>query len=175
MSNNQNVKLVRTVEHRSDASVLLRAPGNAVLIERGRPRIFLLSCPCGCGEEIPINLDPRSGPAWRLYRNTRIGISLYPSVWRKSGCKSHFIIWNGKIYLFGQYSDEWEDAEEEATATIEDLVFSKLPIRGLVYYSVIADSLGAVPWDVLHACHRLVKKKIAYEGINKQRAMFGRN
>jgi len=39
-------------------------------------------CPDGCGERIVLNLDPRAGPAWRLY-DRKEKTTLYPSVWRR--------------------------------------------------------------------------------------------
>src|SRR6267378_4236509 len=79
---------------------LVSAPGDAVLIERGTPRWLLLACPCGCGAELPINLDRRAGKAWRVYKHGTTTLSVYPSVWRDTDCGSHFIIWRGNILLF---------------------------------------------------------------------------
>jgi len=53
-------------------------------------------CPCGCGELIQLSLVPKSSPRWRFYR-TKKGISLAPSIWRTTGCKSHFVLKNGKV------------------------------------------------------------------------------
>lgn len=171
-------KLVRfqgTFSTRSEASGHLKSPGDTLLIERGRPRWLLLSCPCGCREEFPINLDPRAGHAWRLYRNRKTGISLFPSVWRESGCRSHFIIWRDKIYLLGRYEDDFESAEQlDAAGSLTEAVRERLPERALVPFAEIADALDAVPWDVLQVCRRLVRVGIAREGKDKQRGSFGR-
>src|ERR1700722_8970214 len=110
MSRASQLHLMGVVSSRGEASAYLKAPGDAVLVERGRPRLLLLSCPCGCGEHFPINLDPRAGPAWRLYRNRTGAITLYPSVWRESGCYSHYIIWRDRILLFGGAEDELDDS-----------------------------------------------------------------
>src|SRR5438309_1731714 len=88
-----------TVSSRSESSGMLRAPGDAVLVKRGRPRVLLLMCPCGCGEELAILLDDRAGPAWRFYLRGG-SITVFPSVWRDTGCESHFILWKDRIYLF---------------------------------------------------------------------------
>jgi hypothetical protein len=150
-------------------------PGDAVLIERGRPRWLLLSCPCGCGEEFPINLDPRAGPAWRLYLNRNAGLSLFPSVWRESGCRSHYIIWRNKIFLFGNYEDDFENSEQpDETGSLIDGVRDRLPVKTLISYTEIADALNAVPWDVLLLCRRLVRLGIAQEGRDKERGCFRR-
>lgn len=170
------------VSSRGEASPLLESSGDAVLVERGRPRLLVLSCPCGCGEHFPINLDPRSGPAWHLYGESgdapagrwrrRRSLSLFPSVWRESGCRSHYIIWDGQIILFGQ-NDEYEGSLE-LTADMLEEVFGRLPAEGLVPLTELADALGAVPWDVATACRRLVKAGRAWEGKGKQRGHFGR-
>jgi hypothetical protein len=175
MTGTKIVRFQGTVSTRSEASGHLKSPGDVVLIERGRPRWLLLSCPCGCGEEFPINLDPRIGPAWRLYRNRKTGISLYPSIWRESDCRSHYIIWRDRIYLFGQYDDDFENAERaDAAGSLTEAVRERLGKRTLVPFAKIADALNAVPWDVLQVCRRLVRIGIAREGKDKQRGSFGR-
>jgi len=86
-----------TIKNRSDSKDLLFKPGDFVIVEREIPRLFILRCPCGCGDDLLINLDKRSGPAWRLYSKSK-KYSLYPSYWRDTACGSHFIIWSSKIY-----------------------------------------------------------------------------
>lgn len=163
------------VQSRGEASAYLKAPGDAVLIERGRPRWLLLSCPCGCGEEFPINLDPRAGPAWRLYISQHTGLSLYPSVWRESGCESHYVIWRDKIYMFGRYEDDFDNASQtDGTSQFTEAVRKRLPIVGLIPFSDVAEDLGEVPWDVLMVCRHLVRSGLAHEGVGKQRGSFGR-
>jgi hypothetical protein len=43
-----------------------------------------------------------------------------------------------------------------------------------ISYLDIADSLGAIPWDVLDVCRQLVRKGAAQEGGSKQRGTFRR-
>jgi Family of unknown function (DUF6527) len=163
-----------TVARLSDASAHLELPGDTVLVERGRPRLLMISCPCGCGELFPINLDPRAGPAWRLYSDPRRGVSLYPSVWRESGCESHYVIWRNRIYLFGTYEDELNSASADELTKLVELVMDRLPTEGLVSFYDIAESLNAIPWDVLTVCRRLVRMRVAREGKGKQRGSFAR-
>jgi hypothetical protein len=173
------------VSSRGEASPLLDSSGDAVLVERGRPRLLVLSCPCGCGEQFPINLDPRAGPAWRLYGGSkeidslgagtwrrRRSLSVFPSVWRETGCRSHYIVWDGRIILFGRDYDY--EGSLELTAEMMEEVFARLPAKGLASSTDIADALGAVPWDVMTACRRLVKACRAWEGKGKERGHFGR-
>lgn len=175
MKSTSVLKFKGTVSSRGEASAFLKAPGDAVLIERERPRLLLLSCPCGCGELFPINLDERAGPAWRLYRNAKTGLTLYPSVWRESGCCSHYIIWRNKIYLFGQDEREWDDEfADDGTMPSAEMVLEQLPMAGLTSFWTIADKLEAVPWDVLRVCRRLVRKDLAREGKGTDRGYFGR-
>jgi hypothetical protein len=176
MTKAKSFRFAKVVSTRGEASAHLNSPGDAVLVERGRPRLLMLSCPCGCGEELPINLDARAGPAWRLYRNRRTGISLFPSVWRESGCQSHFIIWGEKIFLFGQY-----DGDEDLTETRSLLTDSGEPLADAVRrqlsdlptpFGEIAEQLDAIPWDVLTICRQLVRAGLAREGKGKERGSF---
>jgi hypothetical protein len=43
-----------------------------------------------------VNLDPRAGPAWKLY-DREDSLTLFPSVWRESGCEAHFILWRNRL------------------------------------------------------------------------------
>lgn len=162
-----------TVSTRGEAAGKLTAAGDAVLIERGRPRLLLLSCPCGCGEEFPVNLDNRAGPAWRLYRNRRSGLTLYPSVWRDDGCRSHYIIWRDHVLLFGQRDEDVDEpsAEDEPAS---EAVLDALPDNGTRAFADVAAALDAIPWDVLRVCRQLVRRGLAYEGRGNDRGRFGR-
>jgi hypothetical protein len=163
----KHLRLRGTVASRSDASALIREPGDAVLVERGHPRLLVMQCPCGCGEEYPVNVDRKAGKAWRLYRRQG-SITLYPSVWRDTGCESHFVIWNNSIYLFGGDAD-W--LGERGAETNPDRVYAALS-QTFQSISDIADGLDALPWDVLVACRRLVRTGKAVEGASNQRGYF---
>lgn len=173
----KRLKLVlkAVVESRASAIGKLLLPGEAVVIERGVPRWILIKCPCGCGEEIPINVDARSGKAWRLYRDNRSGITLYPSVWRDTGCESHFIVWRGQINLFGSSADDERSPMENAeVSALAERVLHVWPKNGLAPYLPIADQLGEIPWDILEACRWLVRKGILVEGLGRDRGSFRR-
>jgi len=174
MTISRPLRLSGTVSRRSEASNHLRSPSDVVLVERERPRLLLLFCPCGCREELPINLDPRAGLAWRFYSSGRNGLSLFPSVWRESGCRSHFIVWRGKTYLFQRAEDELNTSQQTQDSALDDEVRERLPGAGLVSFVELAEDLGVVPWDVLIVCHRLVRKGVAREGKSRQRGSFGR-
>lgn len=135
----QTLSFRGTVEHRHEADERLHALGEAILVHRGVNRSLTMRCPDGCGETLTVNLDRRSGPAWRLYTEGQ-AVSLFPSVWRNTGCCSHFIVWKSHIY--------WCDWGEELQATDEEFeqrVLTSLS-TALRPYPEIADALDAVPW-----------------------------
>lgn len=56
-----------------------------------------MRCPCGCGESIELPLMLEAKPRWDVKIDHRGRPTLYPSVWRKSGCRAHFWIRNGRV------------------------------------------------------------------------------
>lgn len=154
------------VEHRHEADERIHAPGEAVVVRRGVDRSLTMLCPDGCGETLTINLDRRTGPAWRLYIEGQ-AVSLYPSVWRNTGCCSHFIVWKSRIY--------WCDWEEELQSMDEEFEARVLSSLGptLQPYLQVAAALDVVPWAVLSACHRLRRRGLVREGSGNQRGWFG--
>src|SRR5690348_12912205 len=155
------------VVHRHEADTLLAHSGAAVLVRRGVLRSMVMACPDGCGEKLTINLDPRAGPAWRYYEDGR-NVSLFPSVWRDTGCRSHFIVWRSHIY--------WCDTGDELDVPLEEVVTRVRNVLGdrLQNYTTIADCLGLVPWAVLSACRRLCRTKLAIEGPGDLKGHFKR-
>lgn len=99
---------ITTVRDQAAARVAATRCACIAIVERGVPRWAVFQCPCGCGELVAVNLDKRSGPHWRLLRNED-SISLIPSVWRESGCRSHFIIWKNRVWLFRERREEVEE------------------------------------------------------------------
>jgi uncharacterized protein DUF6527 len=173
MKLSSRLTLKKIVQNRSDAEGYLRSPGDAVLIERGTPRWLLLACPCGCGAELPINLDRRAGKAWRLFKHGKSGLSVYPSVWRDTDCGSHFIIWRSNILLFGEREEDLESPSlGEELQTLRGAVLDWMPVRGFVSYADIADKLQVDPWDVLDACRSLARRGSLREGMGKERGHF---
>ena len=93
-------KSVLFVENHSKASEALKKKDALVVVQRGRPRWLKMRCPCGCGEIISLNLDRAAGENWHLVmQDGKLG--LFPSVWRDSGCQSHFILWRNVAYFCG--------------------------------------------------------------------------
>src|ERR1700749_290831 len=94
-----------TVERYAEASRRVNSSGDCGIVVRGGiNRKLVLRCPDGCGDILSINLDARSGPAWRLY--CRRGMwSLFPSIDRPTGCLSHFILLHNRVL--------WCNADED--------------------------------------------------------------
>lgn len=65
--------------------------------EVNRPWSASFNCPCGCEEVISLSLISTDRPRWRITHNKDERITLYPSVNKIKGCKSHFFIKNGKV------------------------------------------------------------------------------
>jgi hypothetical protein len=97
------VRLTRFTEiveaaNRDDARKLAtESAARIVVIERHGPRAVVFQCPCGCGETMVVNVDPALKRAWRVRRDHR-GLTLLPSVWRTSGCESHFVLWENRVW-----------------------------------------------------------------------------
>ena len=97
---------VRVVQSQYEARKVVTAQlgSAAVVVRGGQTRSVLFTCPCGCGEMLVINADGAAGPAWRVRLDQR-GLTLMPSVWRTTGCESHFIVWANRIWWCRYRSD----------------------------------------------------------------------
>src|SRR5437763_127695 len=62
-------------------------------------------CPCGCGRILQMNLIPDEHPCWELTRHSDRTATLYPSVWRKKDCGSHFWFRQGRVHWCGTEED----------------------------------------------------------------------
>ena len=161
--------ITATVARYSEAAPRLHQAGDAAVVERGGVnRQLVLQCPDGCGEVLSINLDPRSGPAWRLYRR-RGHWSLFPSVDRPTGCLSHFILWRGRVLWCDR---EGEEGEPEIYADLSERVIGALQGDESVGFVELADRLDEVPWDVLGTCRHLVRADILEEDSGEPRGIF---
>lgn len=104
---------VVTVSGQAEARRLAREDTNRlVVIDRIGPRSVLFQCPCGCGDTLVINVDPKLKRPWRLRQNKR-GLSLVPSVWRTTGCLSHFILWENRVWWCGLRDWDSDDLPED--------------------------------------------------------------
>jgi uncharacterized protein DUF6527 len=162
------------VSSRASASAYLKHPGDAVIVDRQGPRWLVLSCPCGCGAEVPVNLDRRAGPAWRIYESPK-GTSIYPSVWRDTDCKSHFIIWRDNIHMIGaRYGASWTDELDEGEDELLQRVLVTLSGREQSAEEISDQIPDSEPWDVWRCCRRLCLLGKAIEGHHHARGRFRR-
>jgi hypothetical protein len=167
----RKIHLLGTAEYRDQAEAMLRAVGDAALVERGVLRSLVMRCPDGCGQTLVVNLDPRAGKAWQL--DLRHGTTtLYPSVWRDGGCESHFIVWKDVIL----WCDRFEDGNREPDYDqgIEPLVLEALPIDQHTDARTVALRLNLIVWDAAKALRRLVARGDAREGTDSLRGAYRR-
>lgn len=61
------------------------------------PAFGFLRCPCGCGETLHLRFFGARRPRWDLQVGDRHAATLTPSIWRQTGCRSHFVLARGKI------------------------------------------------------------------------------
>ena len=66
--------------------------------ENGHFSCAAMMCPCGCGKVIQLNLVAGTRPVWtvELDSDTRT-VTLWPSIWRTTGCRSHFLLRSGRV------------------------------------------------------------------------------
>lgn len=166
------VRYLGKAQNHAAAVAKLAQPGDAVIVDREGPRLLVMRCPCSCGDNLLVNLDKRSGPAWRIYLSNQ-EVTLYPSYWRDGGCGSHFILWANKIYWCYGWQDT-DDYDWRATAHLEQQVLEALPVGSYTEYEYIADQLDEIPWMVLQACRQLAQKGCVQSRFHEGRWEFFR-
>lgn len=62
-----------------------------------------MPCPCKCGEILHMNLIPDERPCWQVTIHQDHTVSLFPSVWRQKGCRSHFWFQRGYVIWCDKY------------------------------------------------------------------------
>lgn len=163
-------KVLATVARYAEAAGTVANPGDCAIVERaGVSWQLVMRCPDGCGEILSVNLDARSGPAWRLYKK-RGAWSLFPSIDRTSGCLSHFILWNGRVLWCSGLEDD--EGGGGLIVIIAERILETLHNGRSAHFVQIAEELDDVPWDVLAACRSLARQGILDEGTGKQRGIF---
>jgi len=170
-SRQRRAQLKGIVPNHNDAVARVTEPGDIALVDRGTLRSVVMRCPDGCGETITLNLDPRTDKAWRIYQSKK-GLTLFPSVWRDTGCQSHFILWNDILYWVDVF--DAEETEVSPDKQLEERVWAMLKPNVLTGFLEIADGLGEIPWAVLDACGKLVKEKRAVAGTGSLKTSFKR-
>lgn len=80
-----------------------------VIGSREHPWKSILVCPCGCQGVIELNLSPPGPPLQRITALQGKRVTLRPSVWRTTGCRSHLWKRSGEI--------QWCDVATAGPAT----------------------------------------------------------
>ncbi|MEK6805728.1 MAG: DUF6527 family protein [Pseudomonadota bacterium] len=131
---------------------------------------MVLKCPDGCGETLTINLDPRAAKAWRFYRR-RNQVSIFPSIWRDTGCRSHFIIWH-HVIDWCDWGDSVDDVEIEDERELLDRALA-ICTHEWQHFTNLAEKLDAIPWDVNRVCRSLVNDDgVLEQGIGENLGFF---
>ncbi len=74
------------------------APATVYLVGEGEHLwAAVMLCPCGCGETIQLNLLAGTRPRWQATLHDDGTATLWPSVWRVRGCRSHFFVRRGRV------------------------------------------------------------------------------
>ena len=63
-----------------------------------------MKCPCGCNETIMLSLNKNSSPSWSVKQDKLGRATISPSINKLDGCKSHFLIKNGKLVWAGYFT-----------------------------------------------------------------------
>jgi hypothetical protein len=149
----RSVEVVGNWENQVEAAAVVRRPGDVAIVERGVPRLLVMKCPDGCGDILRVNLDPRAGKAWKIYRGED-GLSLYPSVWRDTGCRSHFVVWDDAIY----WGDDWGVVRKgDSDRALITAVLDQLSSSQFKSAEEISEGIDLVPWMVVQIAEELTK------------------
>jgi len=68
----------------------------AIFNDSGKPKWAYFMCPCGCGQQLALNLMPTQLPHWRVSILSDTDFSVLPSV-DSTTCGAHFWLRNGRI------------------------------------------------------------------------------
>lgn len=154
MTRAYKLRYLGEVERQFEAEGRLTESGDCVVVFRGVQRSLVMRCPDGCGDTLTVNLDPRSGKAWRL-QERKGRLTLYPSVWRQEGCRAHFIVWRDTI----QWCDNgWYDVdiEDAVVASVDKVLTESAP--QFIHYHLVAEIAAIHPWEALWTCQLLQKR-----------------
>jgi hypothetical protein len=73
-------------------------PGFLYIVGEGLHIWFVgMVCPCGCGDVLKLSLMEESRSCWTLVIHRDRTVTLWPSIAREVGCRSHFNIRRSKV------------------------------------------------------------------------------
>lgn len=84
------------VERVSDEPEMVM-PRVLYLVGEAQPWVAVFQCPCGCEKSIWLNLLKEHRPRWNVTVNQNGCPTISPSINRRVGCRSHFLLMNGRI------------------------------------------------------------------------------
>lgn len=88
---------LRPFDDRSTAAAAAQQDGVAALVRSAdRSKWLLLKCPCGCDQQIALNLMQSHTPRWRVEMRSRSRFSVHPSV-DSTSCGAHFLLRDGRV------------------------------------------------------------------------------
>lgn len=88
---------LKVFEERRLAAAAAKADGLAAMVRSGDNNKWLLfMCPCGCGQQIALNLMEGHSPRWRVDVKSPTSFSVFPSV-DATSCGAHFWLRNGVV------------------------------------------------------------------------------
>jgi hypothetical protein len=80
--------------------------------------------------------------------------------------------------MFGQGPDDEDDSTLDSDLSTNGAPLSDLVLERLSYefasFAEVAETLEAIPWDVLKVCRELVKRGLVEEGKGERRGSFRR-
>lgn len=92
------------IEDRPDASEM--KPWRLYVVgSTEHPFCAAMLCPCGCNEALYMSLVEDDDPRWRVKVYADATATMVPSVWRVVGCRSHFILFRGRVLWVRSYWD----------------------------------------------------------------------
>ena len=68
-----------------------------VVCENKYEKWAYIKCPCGCNESIMLSLNKNNFPSWSIKQDKLGRATILPSIKKIDGCKSHFLIKNGRL------------------------------------------------------------------------------
>lgn len=88
-----------TVEYSENNPINDQIRDKVLFIVGGKDYVkwIYIKCPCGCGDVLTLSLMKKNRPSWNLKVDKLSRATLYPSVWKKEGCRSHFWIRKGRL------------------------------------------------------------------------------
>ena len=95
-------KLRRRFRPRTKVALVVERPTTPrknrlyVTIQAGEPAFGVMICPCGCGETLNLRFLQNRRPRWDLL-SKKGNATVRPSIWRTTGCRSHFFLINGRV------------------------------------------------------------------------------